>query len=159
MLFAVLAASVFLAVGATIVSSTIKNLIFSTSGRESQFAFYAADSGAECALYFDKVQEIFPTVLNTDLPAPFTCHNQLVGDLETAADSGDPRVQTTTFTIKGYNAAGTVVDLSAPCASVTVTKLYDPASEEFRTQVTSHGYNTCDETSVRRIERLLRVQY
>src|SRR6185369_14936182 len=53
LLFAVLVSSVLLAIGVSIFNLTVKELALSASGRESQFSFYAADTGAECALYWD----------------------------------------------------------------------------------------------------------
>ena len=52
-LYAVLVASLLLAIGLAIFNLTIKELLLSSSARESQFAFYAADTGDECALYWD----------------------------------------------------------------------------------------------------------
>lgn len=46
-------ASIILAVGVSIISIALKQLQISTVGRESQYAFYAANTGAECALYWD----------------------------------------------------------------------------------------------------------
>ena len=51
--FAVLVAGILLSIGLAIFTITLKELILSGSGRESQFAFYAADTGGECALYWD----------------------------------------------------------------------------------------------------------
>lgn len=51
--FSVLIAGVLLSVGLAIFSITLKELLLSSGGRESQFAFYAADTGGECALYWD----------------------------------------------------------------------------------------------------------
>ena len=36
-----------------VVNISIKATQFASSGRDSQFAFYAADAGMECALYWD----------------------------------------------------------------------------------------------------------
>jgi hypothetical protein len=52
-LFAVLVSSLILAVGVGIMSITLKEITLSIAGRESQFAFYAADSGLECARYWE----------------------------------------------------------------------------------------------------------
>lgn len=53
LLYAVMTASIVLAVGVSIISIALKQLSISTLGRESQYAFYAANTGAECALYWD----------------------------------------------------------------------------------------------------------
>lgn len=53
LLVAVLVSSLVLAVGMSIITITLKQLQFSNIGRESEIAFYAADAGMECALYYD----------------------------------------------------------------------------------------------------------
>lgn len=56
---ALLTASLLLAVGLAVINLSLKGFTLSTDARESQFAFYAADSGAECALYWDLKTNIF----------------------------------------------------------------------------------------------------
>lgn len=51
--YAVLTASLLLAIGIAIFNITFKELILSSGARESANAFYAADTGLECALYWD----------------------------------------------------------------------------------------------------------
>ncbi len=53
LLYAVMTASIVLAVGVSIISIALKQLSIANLGRESQYAFYAANTGAECALYLD----------------------------------------------------------------------------------------------------------
>lgn len=53
LLYAVMTSTIVLAVGVSIISIALKQLSISTLGRESQYAFYAANTGAECALYWD----------------------------------------------------------------------------------------------------------
>ena len=53
LLFAVFIAGLMTTIGLAIFNITIKEVTLSGTGRESQFAFYAADTGAECALYLD----------------------------------------------------------------------------------------------------------
>lgn len=52
-LFAVLIASIMLAIGIAIFDITVRELRLSSVARESQFAIYAAETGVECALYWD----------------------------------------------------------------------------------------------------------
>jgi predicted butyrate kinase (DUF1464 family) len=51
-------------------------VILSTFGRDSQYAFYAADAGAECALYLD-FRDAFAVDTFTHQP---TCSMQIVGE-------------------------------------------------------------------------------
>src|SRR3990167_4752401 len=59
LLLAALVASIVLALGASIFGVAQKELTLSSIGRDSQFAFYAADTGAECALYWDFRHQAF----------------------------------------------------------------------------------------------------
>jgi hypothetical protein len=53
LLLAALVAAIVLSLGASIFSIAKKQVTLSSLGRDSQFAFYAADTIAECALYYD----------------------------------------------------------------------------------------------------------
>lgn len=163
LLYAVLVASLFLAIGATIASATLKNFVFASSGRDSQFAFYSADSGIECALYWDKLGldgsgvSIFPTSTSpTAVQATsFTCNDQSVALPRATADaSGGVDSQ---FTIGPSSPPYSIGDV---CATVIVTKYASTtAPTEFLTTVVSRGYNTCDTQNPRRLERGLRADY
>jgi len=52
-LIAVVVSSLLLSLGAFIANIAVKEIQLSSSGRESQAAFYAADAALECALYQD----------------------------------------------------------------------------------------------------------
>lgn len=51
--FAVLVGSLALAIGLSVYELLLRELELSQVARESQYAIYAADAGAECALYWD----------------------------------------------------------------------------------------------------------
>lgn len=53
-LFAVVLASIVLSVSLGVANIAYKELVFTTSAKNSNEAFYAADTGAECALYYDQ---------------------------------------------------------------------------------------------------------
>ena len=53
LLFAVLISSLLLSVGIAILDLSIKEFALAAASRESQYAFYAADDGLECGLYWD----------------------------------------------------------------------------------------------------------
>ncbi len=174
MLFAVLVSSVLLSVGVSIFNLTIKDLVLSSSGRESQFAFYAADTGIECAIYWD-FKATNPGVMYATSSASFggwrdalvdvdnpTCAtNNISASLKTLngtlspAPDGDSALTQFQLTIPNTDPQGA----SAPyCAIVTISK--DSSSGIIATVIESRGYNTaCNSTSQNRIERALRVNY
>lgn len=53
MFFAVLVSSLALAIGLAIYDLVVRELQLSTTTAQSQYAIYAADTGVECALYWD----------------------------------------------------------------------------------------------------------
>ncbi|MEK7613647.1 MAG: hypothetical protein AAB439_02085 [Patescibacteria group bacterium] len=144
LLIAVLISGILLALGFAIYNIASKDIILSSSGRESQFAFYAADSGTECALYWDYQFSAFAT---TSALAEINCGDEVVPLTRTYdAVTGDYR---TTFS---FSLGSAPVDA---CSSVEVTKVESPV----QTVVVASGYNTCVAENPRRIERAIRVQY
>ena len=61
LLFTVLIISIVLSLGLSVSSIVLNQIELSGTGRESQLAFYAADAGGECALYWDVKQNAFAT--------------------------------------------------------------------------------------------------
>src|ERR1700679_626641 len=53
LLFAVLVSAVVLGVGVSILNIARKEILLTAGAANSQYAFYAADSGYECAVYQD----------------------------------------------------------------------------------------------------------
>lgn len=51
--YAILIGSIILLIGASMLNLALKEFLLSASVRESEYAFFAADSGSECALYWD----------------------------------------------------------------------------------------------------------
>jgi len=172
-LFAVLVSSIVLALGLGIVAITMKEVQLSGAGRDSQLAFYAADSGAECAFYWDLKGENFATSsvggvgLALNNLSSMTCAggeslNQgkpsgVGGVTEGVYDNPDgldaTKNATTTFWI--YMANG---DPSKPCAQVQVGKHAASVGEQIKTVIDSRGYSTCVNNN-RRLERGYQIQY
>ncbi len=75
LLMAALVGALMLALSISIVSIVRKSVTLSSIGRDSQFAFYAADSAAECALYWDIRFQHFAT---STPPTEITCNGQTV---------------------------------------------------------------------------------
>jgi hypothetical protein len=54
LLFSVFLSNLLLAIGLSIFNIALKELSISSAARQSIYAYYAADSGRECAMYWDK---------------------------------------------------------------------------------------------------------
>ena len=142
LLISVLIAGILLALGYAIYNIVSKDIILSSSGRESQFAFYAADTGIECALYWDRRHDAFSASSTiTDI----TCGSATT----TLTRVSDVNTLTTTFS---FSLDGPITN---PCADVKVVRNEDPT----QTTVESLGHNTCVVTNPHRIERAIRARY
>lgn len=139
--FAVLLSGVILSIGLAVFNIILKEVILASSGRESQFAFYAADTGVECSLYWDSKYNIFPTSSDSviDMKGATCAGTPIVFD----SSIGTLDAATSTYTIWNENY----------CIKVTVAKY------GYNSKIESEGYNTCNVLDPRRVERALRVLY
>lgn len=142
LLFAVLISGILLAIGAAIFNITLKEVDLSASARESQFALYAADTGTECALYWDLQHDAFDT---NDPDDSITCLNDSWSVAHESIAGGMRHTFDLSFTpARPY------------CATVVVTKRDGPPET---TSIEARGYNTCTADTRRRVERALEVNY
>ena len=161
LLIAVGVMGILLFISFAVINITIKGTQFATSGRDSQFAFYAADAGLECALYWDS--KFSPSKFATSTPGyPISCagntisavNQTLQGTTTLARVGGGGDANSTSvfsFVMNTGSSPGT------QCAVVTVTKWY--SGNVLSTYIRSRGYNTCDTNNPRRIERGIEVTY
>jgi len=142
LLFASLFSSLLLAIGIGIFNIVFKELILTASSKESQLAFYNADTGIECALYWDLRNSTFATSTRSNIPDEgILCASD---DIATSwiVDPIGPNSAVTTFNLTTNS-----------CATVTVTKSLND------TTIESRGYNTCDTSNPKRVERGIKVSY
>lgn len=64
-LFSIMLASFLITLGISIFSISLKETSITTSVRDSQIAYYIADSARECALYWDVKKGAFPACLDS----------------------------------------------------------------------------------------------
>ena len=149
LIIAVLISSIILSIGLSMFNISIKQSILSATARESQSSFFAADSGIECASYWDyKYNAFVQSGYSGPLPR---CANQDIGPLApNCALAGDPGYDykcVFTMYLEGAN------QTEGACAVVTVNKIVSPAG----TKIESRGYNTCNTSDPRRTERGIRI--
>ena len=144
-LFAVLIGSLLLSLGIFIAHLSLKEIVLSAAGKNSETAFFAADTGIECALYFDfRVGGTFPKSNEESMPPSVDCN----GGNNPLALVGSPTssAATSTFTLS-FAPSG--------CAIVTVGKTVSGS-----TVIESRGRNDCGAgVNPGRVERALRVRY
>ncbi len=162
-LYASLIGGLVLAVGAAILLITIKQVALSAAGRESQFAFYAADSATECALYLNKVS-VSESCSDGIFAGPTT--NLDACGFEAVSTSNIPQCFGQGLTLDGDqisdgNQGITVVDLgntSNPsltnniCAKIRVVKT------NTETTITARGFSSCSTTG-NRFERAIETTF
>lgn len=176
LLFAVLISSIVLGVALSILSISRRELLLSSNARESQYAFYAADSGLECAVYNDYYKNAFAGAPNPSL----TCKG-VSPVIFSSSDLGNNRnVYRYIFRMPIEN-SDVVSAVPQMCADVIVekdiTEIKAPDSEgalitvgtRATTTIDSRGYNVgwnpdpdpakrdCSKASVRKVERSLRL--
>jgi hypothetical protein len=154
-LFAVIVSSLILALGLGIVAITMKEVKLSGAGKDSQHAFYAADSGLECAMYYDVKYGFATSSGSTNGLVSIICNGNSV---PVVSNSPPPTPDSATSTFRMYmEYAGTLGIVGKPCADVAVIKYVD--GSQAKTKIDSRGYNTCDENNSRRLERGYSVEY
>lgn len=147
LLFSVLIGSLLFSVGMAIAHLAAKEVVLSAAGKESEAAFFAADTGVECALYWDlRVGYTFPTstAARRDPDGRIKCNNN--DNVTLTFSPVTASAATTTFQLP----------LSYGCAYVTVGKTASPE----RVVIESRGRNECGGgVNPARVERALRVRY
>lgn len=172
--YAILISGVFLVVALGLSNVATQQSQFASFTRDSQTAFYAADTGIECALYWDYVHTdapVFPTT-DTQTTRDFTCINYTIHsvdkglDYEVDADSSSTwTYATTTFWMPMEDGNNNV-----PCTEVEVGKYEHNATGNTKTIIIARGYNIADNKASyprcdaaplqsRRVQRALQVQY
>ncbi len=160
--FAVLVTSLALAIGLSIYDLTVRELQLSGVANQSQYAIYAADTGAECALYWDTHCNASSCVAGsafaTSTFAGATANSALNCIGADITNTSAPTSWSITQNVGTQSATTTFTVSFSPqpyCATVTVAKVGNPA----QTTIVSHGYNTCAAGGVTRLERALQVSY
>ena len=139
LLFALVVVAILLVVALAVSRVSFQEVRISDTAQDSQKALNATNSGAECAMYFDRrVESVFGN--DTEI----TCSNEGSSMIEELS----PGV----YFFVAHFADG-------QCAHVTVDK---SGMLENRTVIESRGYNICpdgDERNPRRLERAVLVEY
>ncbi len=174
--------SALLLVGTAAGTLAYKEAIFTSFSRQSQKAFYAADTGIEVALFLDVAQG----VLNPPPGTMFAMPNDTGGEVQNKLDDleaspyGGPLVliapfepsenlatattATTTFYLKFTDVQAD--NNAKPCAKVAVGKYVDGGG--VRTVIISQGYDMSNKSAAscaaatdqtRRVERTLTLNY
>lgn len=139
-LFTVIIVSAISVVAAGISNSIYKQIVLSSLAKDSQVAFYQADTASDCALLFD--MEITSTL-------EFLDNNSmtwLCGGFNMDVTKG----QYGSYKIMPNSADE---DKNIPCYRVEVTKNLE------NTTILANGYNICNKNNIRTVERQIKIEY
>lgn len=152
LLFAMMLGTILLALALGVSDIALKELVFSTSAKASNDAFFAADTGEECALYYDQYLPGPNRFVYPDPGGSISCANNAI----TPTFSGNASAWTFTFIVLNLG------DASSPkaCAKVSIQKSVSGSSTAVT--VISDGYTNADSTctpSASSLNRELQVNY
>ena len=142
-LFTVVIVSAISVITAGLSNTAYKQLILSSLAKDSQAAFYQADTASDCALYADRVLGSTNPPNITTVATPWTCG----GQSSISAINGT-----------GYTINPVTVD-SNPCFRITVTRDTVVVAPLTRTIISAKGYNICDTNNLRTVEREVLVNF
>lgn len=151
LIIAVLVSSIVLSIGVAMFNVSVKQTVLSSTGKESQISFFAADAGIECAEYWEYK---IPSSFTAPVVTPITCNGQTIA--VTSISATPPYTEAVRFVVS-TTYGGSATDA---CAIVTIQKNATPA-----TVIESRGYNTgdttggnlCTSSDPRRTERGIRI--
>ena len=144
LLFAVTLAAILLSIALGVVNIVLKEIKFGTSAKDTNDAFFAADTGSECALVNDKyTSNVF---VNSPSQTQIACNGNNIPVTKSLG------LSFWSFIIPILN------DNGQGCAIVTIDKT-DPS----KITIISKGYNlgspTCDSNSANLVERQIELNY
>ncbi|MFA6355034.1 MAG: hypothetical protein WCW65_01245 [Candidatus Paceibacterota bacterium] len=132
-------------------NAAYKQMILSSVAKDSTTAFYQADIASECALYADNTEFLEDTKLSDT----FICAgntNLKYSHVESTEPAlpNDPRVSV-------YNLDPLDGTIKGKCSRITITKR--ESTTLISTQIQSMGYNICNKSNLRTVERAIEVNY
>lgn len=130
-LFAVTVSAILLAIAIGVANISLKEIKFGTSAKDTNEAFFAADTGAECALYNDtKAVNAFSTSIRG--------RGESVSQIECAGSRIDLNTMPTIDIVNSWSfVVSRIGSTGQSCASVVVSK----NSTDGTTEIVSKGYN------------------
>jgi hypothetical protein len=156
-LFTVVIVSAISVITAGLSNAAYKQLILSSLAKDSQLAFYEADTAGDCALYADLVEypklfpsdsEASPSGIFSTLDSSWSCGGLDLTIVPVIA--GDPS--------SGYSLTPPQEDSSNPCFRIDVTKV--PIDNNMmKTTITAKGYNICRISNLRTVERKIKITH
>ncbi len=160
LLIAALIASIVLSLASAIFDIAQKQVALASLSQQSQYAFYAADTAAECALYWDVRYNYFATTTPSGASLPYApkCDGQSIALATPLSNHSYP------YTITTPNLTAINLFSQKYCAQITVTKTLDSSTNPatVHTLIHADGYNVACAaitTSSVALERSVELNY
>ena len=160
LLFAVILASVVLAIAAFILGISRKEFILASASKDSMISIYAADSGIQC---------MADAIFNQSFATTSTSYTCDGGSYTASFSQVAPSYVDSTMKLSTgdavYQATLTNIGFNQGCVSIVVTNGYDSTDLSHKTIIDSSGYNvgnasTCPDSNNPRLEqRTIRLIY
>ena len=159
LLTAIVTTGILLLISFLIANIAYKQLLIAFTNQESQTAFYSADSGIECATYWDVKNPNNPGIsaFSTTTSGSVACNNNSVITTNSQAVPAHGAWASGQSLIGGGGAnarSSFLINLTQGCVIVDVIK-----NANGSTKIDSYGYNTCTAGVLRRYERGVTVTY
>jgi hypothetical protein len=140
---AVVITGTLLLIATGIATLAYKQGLISSYGKESQIAFYAADSGIDCALYWDVKNPSGESAFDPAQTSTINCNRDFYnwGTNQWTVGGTSQSEFTMFFLPERY------------CAVVKVIK------GGGATTIESYGFSSCNVVNARRVQRAVRVEY
>lgn len=142
-LFTIIIISTILSIGAGVSNTLLKQLILSSTARNSQVAFYEVDTAIECAIYASEVIGL------ANVTNPWQCGLD--------EDLNPVDLEVINISMDVYH-IGVIMPFSGPCFSIDVNKSTTVPSP-YTTEIKARGYNICDPEDKWQVERGIEVDY
>jgi hypothetical protein len=158
LLLAIIFTAVVLSIGLSLADISYKQIILASVAKQSEYAFYNADSAVECALEMDQQYNTFnlasePHGANVAsevvVASPIPCEGQASSNISMVAYGNSATTITTVIQIPCANNVG-------KNASVTV---YKQASATPHTAIYAEGFNDCNSSDPNRVARGIVAKY
>ena len=135
LLIAVIFMSVMLTFGLALGALAYKQGVLSSSSVESQHAFYAADAGLECVLYYDQQESWFAYPDSSTSTPDISCDGQAVPkQYESSSYDASAGLWALSYSVPVSN--------GAYCADVSINKYATTTATGVTTEIYAQGYST-----------------
>lgn len=148
-MFTVILVSIISLISIGLSNTTYKQMMLASGAKDSQLAFYESDMAMECALYVDN-----QTTILADNDTSFRCGIDKDGDPYSIDVSIEIYQDVKIYRL---NPSEPMFSSTEPCFRININK--DSRANTTITTVEASGYNTCNLTGNRTVERTIEAGY